>query len=81
MASRLGLDSQDEVLGRSPERAFPLRTLPTGHEAGPSSRSPVTRNASMVHLSHSDLKGTAQTVQGIIDPETLGATLMHDHLL
>jgi len=35
----------------------------------------------MVHLSHSDLKGTAQTVQGIIDPETLGATLMHDHLL
>lgn len=35
----------------------------------------------MTHLSHSDLQGKAQTVQGIIDPETLGPTLMHEHLL
>lgn len=35
----------------------------------------------MVQLSHSDLKGKAQTVQGIIDPAALGPTLMHEHLL
>ncbi|MCZ6875641.1 MAG: aryldialkylphosphatase [bacterium] len=35
----------------------------------------------MTQLSHSDLQGKAQTVQGIIDPETLGPTLMHEHLL
>ncbi len=35
----------------------------------------------MVQLSHSDLKGKAQTVQGVIDPAALGATLMHEHLL
>jgi phosphotriesterase-related protein len=35
----------------------------------------------MVQLSHSDLKGKAQTVQGLIDPAALGPTLMHEHLL
>ena len=35
----------------------------------------------MVQLSRSDLKGKAQTVQGLIDPAGLGATLMHEHLL
>jgi phosphotriesterase-related protein len=45
-------------------------------------REPVTgRSAYMVQLSHSDLKGKAQTVQGLIDPAALGPTLMHEHLL
>ncbi len=35
----------------------------------------------MARLSHSDLKGKAQTVQGLIDPALLGSTLMHEHLL
>jgi phosphotriesterase-related protein len=35
----------------------------------------------MSRLSHSDLQGKAQTVQGIIDAATLGPTLMHEHLL
>lgn len=32
-------------------------------------------------LSRSDLTGKAQTVRGLIDPGSLGATLMHEHLL
>ncbi len=35
----------------------------------------------MTQLSHHDLQGKAQTVQGIIDPAILGPTLMHEHLL
>jgi predicted metal-dependent phosphotriesterase family hydrolase len=35
----------------------------------------------MTQLSHRDLRGKAQTVQGIIDPAALGPTLMHEHLL
>jgi phosphotriesterase-related protein len=32
-------------------------------------------------LSRSDLTGKAQTVLGIVDPATLGSTLMHEHVL
>ena len=32
-------------------------------------------------LSRDELRGRAQTVLGLIDPATLGATLMHEHLL
>jgi phosphotriesterase-related protein len=35
----------------------------------------------MTQRSRLDLKGKAQTVQGIIDPDALGPTLMHEHLL
>src|SRR5450755_3058654 len=35
----------------------------------------------MSRLSRDDLRGKAQTVLGVIDPDTLGATLMHEHLL
>ena len=35
----------------------------------------------MTQLSHHDLQGKAQTVQGIIDPAALGPTLMHEHVL
>ena len=35
----------------------------------------------MSRLSRDDLRGKAQTVIGVIDPDTLGATLMHEHLL
>lgn len=35
----------------------------------------------MTRLTRSDLKGKAQTVRGLIEPEALGATLMHEHLL
>ncbi len=32
-------------------------------------------------LTRDDLRGKAQTVRGLVDPEVLGATLMHEHLL
>ena len=35
----------------------------------------------MTRLTRSDLIGKAQTVRGLIDPEDLGPTLMHEHLL
>ncbi|MGE0769039.1 MAG: phosphotriesterase [Hyphomicrobiaceae bacterium] len=35
----------------------------------------------MARLSRNDLTGRAQTVRGLVDPEVLGATLMHEHLL
>ena len=35
----------------------------------------------MTRLTRSDLIGKAQTVLGLIDPEDLGPTLMHEHLL
>ncbi|MBT3371250.1 MAG: aryldialkylphosphatase [Rhodospirillaceae bacterium] len=35
----------------------------------------------MAGLNRSDLKGKAQTVLGVIDPDLLGQTLMHEHLL
>ena len=35
----------------------------------------------MSQLSRSDLRGNAQTVNGVIDPDGLGSTLMHEHLL
>ncbi len=35
----------------------------------------------MPHLSHSDLQGKAQTVEGMIDVAMLGPTLMHERLL
>ena len=37
--------------------------------------------AKMTRLTRSDLIGKAQTVRGLIDPEDLGPTLMHEHLL
>jgi phosphotriesterase-related protein len=35
----------------------------------------------MARLSRDELRGKAQTVRGLVDPEVLGATLMHEHLL
>lgn len=35
----------------------------------------------MARLSRDDLRGKAQTVRGLVEPEVLGATLMHEHLL
>ena len=35
----------------------------------------------MNRVSRNDLTGRAQTVLGIVEPESLGATLMHEHLL
>jgi len=35
----------------------------------------------MARLSRDALKGKAQTVRGLVDPQVLGATLMHEHLL
>ncbi len=35
----------------------------------------------MTRLTRAELRGRAQTVRGIVDPATLGATLMHEHLL
>jgi len=35
----------------------------------------------MERLNRDELRGKAQTVRGLVDPEVLGATLMHEHLL
>jgi phosphotriesterase-related protein len=35
----------------------------------------------MTRLTRDDLRGKAQTVLGVIDPATLGPTLMHEHLI
>ena len=35
----------------------------------------------MTRLTRADLTGKSQTVRGLVDPDMLGATLMHEHLL
>jgi len=35
----------------------------------------------MQSISRGDLRGKAQTVLGLVDPQTLGPTLMHEHLI
>lgn len=35
----------------------------------------------MAYIGRDDLRGRAQTVTGLVDPEALGPTLMHEHLI
>lgn len=44
-------------------------------------RNPLPRPAPVTRLSRQAMRGQAQTVLGLVDPASLGPTLMHEHLL